>query len=167
MADSPVGNQGFITDMDIRIFLRDNPNTNKLLGDFEYTPEELRAAMTYTVDKWNDTPPFISNFRIDTFPFRWAYQVGTVAALLAMAAHKFRRDNLTYQVSGGSVDDQNKAPIYDAASAALFKEFNDWMMRTKVAINLSQAWGSDTQYFGYDKWWLWVVVPIVSIISTI
>jgi hypothetical protein len=148
-----IGNKGYITDMDIRIFLRDHPLTNKLLGDFEYTPEELRMAMTLVVDKWNDTPPFIANFRIDTFPFRWAYVAGTTANLLTMAAHKFRRDNLTYQVSGGSVDDQNKAPIYDQAAAVVAAEFNDWMKRTKVAINLSQAWGSDTQYYGYDKWW--------------
>jgi hypothetical protein len=131
--------------------MRDHPETNKLLGDFEFTPEEIRTASTFVVDKWNDTPPFINSFNVDNFPFRWAYLMGTVANLLTMAAHKFRRDNLTYQVPGGSVDDQNKAPTYDAAAAKLGAEFNEWMTRTKVHINLAQCWGSDTLYYSYDN----------------
>ena len=153
MADQPVGNRGFITEVDIRIFLRDNPSTNTLLMDFEFSPEEIRTAATLCIDKWNDTPPFVNNFTIDTFPFRWALTMGTTANLLTMAAHKFRRNNLTYQVAGGSVDDQNKAPIYDQTASLIAREFNDWMTKAKIAINLGQCWGSDTQYYGFDKWW--------------
>jgi hypothetical protein len=151
--DHMEGNRSYITDMDVRVFLGDHPATNKLLGDFEFSQEEIRAAMTYVVDKWNDTPPMINNFRIDTFPFRWAYLVGTTAGLLNIAAHKYRRNNLVYNVPGGSINDQDKAPSYDAAAAQLWKEFNEWMTRVKVEINLTQAWGSDTQYYGFDKWW--------------
>lgn len=159
------GSTGFITDLDIRIFMRDHPATNKLLMDYEFTPEEIRTAATLVVDKWNDTPPFINNFRIDSFPFRWAYIVGTTANLLTMAAHAFRRNHLPYTTTGGSIDDQNKFGQYDAAAAQLGAEFNDWMRNTKVTINLQQCWGSDTQYYGFDTWWLWIVVPVISIIS--
>ena len=147
------GSTGYVTDMDIRIFMRDHPATNKLLMDYEFTPEEIRTAQTFCVDKWNDMPPMLNSFTVETFPFRWAFLVGTTANLLTMAAHKFRRDNLTYQVPGGSIDDQNKAPIYDAAAQRLGAEFNDWMTRTKTQINLTQCWGSDTLYYGYDRWW--------------
>lgn len=146
------GNKGFISDVDIRVFLRDHPETNKLLGDYEFTPEEIRTAMTLVVDKWNDTPPLINSFKVDTFPFRWALLLGTCANLLTMAAMKYRRDNLTYNVSGGAIDDQNKAQAYDIAAAKLGEEFNQWMIRTKAHINLSQCWGSDTIMYD-QRWW--------------
>lgn len=154
MAEATKGNRGFITELDIRTFLRDYPATNKLIGDYEFSEEEIRAAKTLVVDKWNDTPPFINSFTVDTFPFRWAYIMGTSANLLTMAAMKFRRNHLAYNVPGGAVDDQNKAQDYDRAAAQLGAEFNAWMMKTKVSINLSQCWGSDTMYYGYDiRWW--------------
>ena len=159
------GARGTLTDVEIRIFLRDHPETNKLLMDFEFTPEEIRTAQTLAVDRWNDTPPFLNNFSTNDFPFRWAWLVGTTANLLTMAAHKFRRDNLTYTVPGGSIDDQNKAPIYDQAAAVLSAQYQDWMIKTKVHINISQCWGSDTLYYGYDKFWLWfAVAPVIQII---
>ena len=147
MANQMQGARGVLTDMDIRIFLRDSPLGNKLLGDFEYTPEELRTAQTLVVDRWNDTPPFINSFTVDDFPFRWAWLVGTTANLLTMAAHRFRRDNLTYTVPGGSIDDQNKAPLYDKAAMELSAQFQDWMIKTKAHINTSQCWGSDTVHY--------------------
>ena len=159
------GDKSYITDLDIRILMRDHPRTNKLTMDYEYTPEEIRTAMTLVVDKWNDTPPFINNFMVDTFPFRWAYLLGTTANLLTMAAHAFRRNNLEYQIPGGSINDQAKFKDYDAAAAELAKEFNDWMKRVKISINLSQAWGSDTQYYGFDKWWTWIIFTI-GVVST-
>lgn len=143
MADAPVGNPGFISEMDIRIFLRDtDPEANKLIGDLEFSPEEIRTAQTLAVDRWNETPPFIASYTVATFPWRYHLLMQTAANLMTIAANGYRRNHLKYNVPGGAIDDQDKAPAYEAAAARLAKGFNDWMDKTKVALNMQQGWGA-------------------------
>lgn len=103
-----VGNSGMLTEQDIRIFLRDrDPALNRLLDNFEFKPEEIRSAMTFAVDMWNDTPPLIRNYDIGNFPFRYGFLMGTVAQLLQMVTNSRRRNHAQYAIPGGNVDDQN------------------------------------------------------------
>lgn len=142
MAPKAQGNVGYLTDLDIRIFMRDNdPAANTLLDDFEFTPEEIRTAMTLAVDKWNDTPPFISDFSysIDNFPFRSGLLKGTCGNLLFIAANRFRRNSLQYTVPGGSVADQEKFAQYDDAGQRMWTEYLQWIMHAKRAINMEQG----------------------------
>lgn len=65
----PIGSNQYLTDADIRVWLRDNdPEANLLIDDFEFSPEEMRTAMTLTVDYWNDQPPYLRNYDYDKFP---------------------------------------------------------------------------------------------------
>ena len=136
----PQGNEGFLTEMDIRIWMRDtDPKLNYLLDDYEFDSEELRTAMTLTVDKWNETPPFLGatgNYTLITFPFRGMLLRGTVANLLFMAAHRFRRNSLKYNVPGGTVADQEKFQEYDGAGEKLWQEYTTWLQHAKRAINM-------------------------------
>jgi hypothetical protein len=142
MAEQPVGNEGFISEIDVRIFMRDSsPEANVLLGDYEFSPEEIRTAQTLCVDRWNDTPPQVGQYTVTNFPWRYFLLMGTVANLLTIAAHGYRRNHLTYNVPGGSINDQDKAPAYDATAARLGKDFGDWLIKQKVAQNMNQGWG--------------------------
>lgn len=137
-----VGNTGFLTELDIRIWLRDNdPEANKLLDDYEFSSEEIRTAMTLAIDYWNEMPPHIINFDINTFPFRHAFLKGTVANLLFIAANRFRRNALQYQTAGGAVFDQEKYQQYDAAGQRLWDEFRLFVDKTKRALNAEYGWG--------------------------
>lgn len=143
MADSPVGNDGFISEMDIRIFLRDtDPEANKLIGDLEFSPEEIRTAMTLAVDQWNETPPWVCTYTVTSFPWRYHLLMQTSANLLTIAAHQYRRNHLKYNVPGGAIDDQDKAPAYEAAAERLAKQFLAWMHKAKTAKNMLEGWGS-------------------------
>ena len=138
----PLGNKGYITELDIRIWLRDNdPEANNLIKDYEFSPEEIRTAMTLVVDKWNDTPPHLvnHNFTINTFPYRSAFIRGTAANLLFIAANRFRRNSLKYNVPGGVVADQEKYQEYDAAGDKLWQEFSQWLFSEKRAINMEEG----------------------------
>lgn len=142
-----IGNAGYVTEMDIRLFMRDlDPAMNYLLDDVEFSPEEIRTAMTHTVDKFNDTPPFImtpngtTGYTLNDFPFRSSLLRGTIANLLFIAAHRFRRNALKYNVPGGGVADQEKFMEYDGAGAQLWQEYNAWVAHTKRAINMEQGW---------------------------
>lgn len=140
----PIGNHTFITELDVRIWLRDNdPEANNLLKDYEFTPEEIRTAMTLTVDKWNESPPHLitHQYNVDNFPFRNSYIRGTAANLLFIAAHRFRRNSLKYSVPGGAVADQEKYQEYDAAGGRLWEEYAQWIFTEKRAINMEEGWG--------------------------
>ena len=136
----PLGNDGFVTEIDIRIWLRDEPAANLLLDDYEYTPEEIRTAMTHSVDFWNDQPPYIGCYDVKTFPWRSGLMRGTVATLLFMAANRFRRNTLQYSAAGTTIDDQNKAPAYDMAAGRMWDEYKNWVATHKRAVNAERGW---------------------------
>lgn len=142
----PIGNTGYLTELDIRVFLRDNdPEANLLLDDYEFSELELRQAVTLAVDEWNDTPPDITSKRYTeiTFPYRWALLQGATANLLTMAGMRYRRNQLNYNIPGGAIDDQNKAPQYDAAASRLGQMWKEWIARKKVELNANLGWGRD------------------------
>lgn len=143
MAYGPIGNDSFLTDVDVRIWLRDNePEANVLLDDFEFSPEEIRVAMTHTVDYWNETPPNVGTYDYNRFPYRYALLRGTAANLLFMAAHRFRRNQLGYSAGGLTIDDQNKYQQYDAAGGRLWDEYKQWVMSAKRSVNVDLGWGT-------------------------
>lgn len=139
---SPQGNDAPMTDMEVRIFLRDtDPEANILLDDLEFTPEEMRTAMNITVDRWNDMPPDICRLDYDAFPYRSILLMGVASNLLAMAAHRYRRNSIAISGGGTSVSDQDKAREYDAASARLRDEYLHAMRVKKRELNTNLGWG--------------------------
>ena len=139
----PKGSNTYLTDLDVRIWLRDNdPEANKLLDDYEFTPEEIRTAMTLTVDFWNDHPPYIRSYDYDKFPFRSQLLTGTAANLLFMAAHRFRRDALQYSAGGLTVQDQEKYQQYDTAGGNLWAQYKDWVIWNKRSINAENGFAT-------------------------
>ena len=145
MSEEPVkpeGNPGFLTDLDVMIWMRDaDPSANLLLDDYEFTPEELRTAMTLTVDYWNDQPPYIGCHQVTSFPWRSKLLCGTAANLLFIAANRFRRNALKYQAGGMAVADQEKYAEYDEAANRRWTEYKDWVVIQKRSLNAEQGWG--------------------------
>jgi len=139
---APTGNKKYLTEVEIRLILRDNdPAANLLLQDLEYTSEEIRSAMTLAVDRWNDSPPYIQNHTVDTFPWRSMLAMGTVANLLFIAANRYRRNDLQYNIGGGAVNDQARHKDYDAAGERLWSQYVQWIAHNKRALNMEQGWG--------------------------
>lgn len=139
----PIGSKTYLTDLDVRIWLRDNdPEANKLLDDYEFSPEEIRTAMTLTVDHWNDQPPYIRSYDYDKFPYRSKLLQGTAANLLFMAAHRFRRDSLQYSAGGLTIQDQEKYQQYDNAGNGLWQQYHEWVMWNKRSLNAEQGFAT-------------------------
>lgn len=138
----PIGNKGFLTDLDIRIWLRDtDPSANLLLDDFEFSAEELRTAQTLTVDYWNETPPAIFSYNYDKFPYRFALLRGTAANLLFIAANRFRRNSMNCNAGGVTLNIEDKHQQYDAAASRLWEEYKQWVRMKKRELNANAAWG--------------------------
>ena len=136
-----VGNTGVLTEQDIRVWLRDrDPGANRLLDDYEFKPEEIRAAMTLAVDIWNDTPPYLPNLDINTFPFRYGLLMGTVSQLLQMVGNSRRRNFAEYQIPGGAINDQH--PDRYLAAAELWQQrYMQWIASNKRAFNIRRGFG--------------------------
>jgi hypothetical protein len=140
---TPSGNSGYLSEMDIRIWLRDHdPAANLLIDDFEFGQEEIRTASTLAVDAWNEEPPSILGYELYDFPYRYALLRGTAANLLFIAANAYRRNKLQYSVPGGAINDQDKDKEYDAAGDRLWKAYMDWVRRKKRSINIERGWGT-------------------------
>lgn len=139
---SPKGNDAPMTDMEVRIFLRDtDPSANLLLDDLQFKPEEIRTAMNLAVDKWNDTPPDIYRMDYDHFPYRSILLLGVASNLLYMAARLYSRNSMQINAGGTSVNDQAKAAEYDQASERLRQEFNQAIRMKKRELNTGLGWG--------------------------
>lgn len=139
----PKGNETFLVENDIRFWLRDNePDLNTLLDDYEFTSEEIRQALTYAQDYWNEQPPYIGSMDYDKNPFRFRLLQGTVGNLLFMAANRYRRNHLPYSAGGLTVDDQNKAQSYESAGARIWEEYKQWVRMNKRSINASNGFAT-------------------------
>ena len=139
----PKGSDTYLTDLDVRIWLRDNdPEANLLIQDFEFTPEEIRTAMTLTVDYWNDQPPYIRHYDYDKFPWRSQLLEGTAGNLLYIAANRYRRNALQYSAGGLTIQDQEKYQQYDAAGQQHFEAYKEWVIRNKRSLNAEQGFAT-------------------------
>ena len=142
-APKPQGNPGYLTEQDIRIWLRDtDPEANLLIRDYEFGHEEIRTAQTLAVDYFNEASPNLTiyNFEYTNFPFRYHLLMGTAANLLFIAANRYRRNELQYNIGGGAVADQSKAPAYDTAGEKLWEQYKVWCADKKRELNIRQGW---------------------------
>lgn len=129
---------------DIRLSLRDNAGAdNTLLDDVEFDASEIAQAVLRPIQFWNEIPPPLRPLlTTKTYPFKEIWLLGIQAYLLEVAAHNYRRNQLSYSAGGVSVDDKNKEQAYAAASARLTQRFQDMTRAKKVEINIANFSGS-------------------------
>jgi hypothetical protein len=119
----------------------DSAPFNNLLDGVEFSDVEIANAIRRCVDMWNETPPQVSWYTSNDFPYRYWWIMGASAILLRSAAARYRRNRLAYSAGGVSVDDQSKAQEYEQIGEARMQEFKDWMKGEKVRINMGFCWG--------------------------
>jgi len=136
------GNDRYLTDLDVRIWMRDqDPSLNTLLDSVEFSSEEIRTAMTLTCDYYNEALPQLENYDYTTFPYRYNLLMGTCANLLFIAAHHYRRNFMQYNVPGAAIAPTNKAPEYDKAGQNLWEQYKLWVSQKKRALNIEEGFG--------------------------
>lgn len=142
--------QGPPTINEIRLSIRDShANDNLLLDDVEFDDAEIVQAIVRPVQYWNEQPPPVAVFRVSNFPFREMWLRAIHAMLFRTAAEHYRRNRLPYQAGGVTVDDRNKEKEYLASSKDLQMQWEEFVVRQKVAINARKAFGRiDTH-----GWW--------------
>lgn len=142
-----------LTIQEMRGFLWDSsPAENLLLRDVEFGDEQILEALCKPIRYWNETPPPIRKFNTRTFPFRHHWEKGTSSELYRMAAAHYRRNKQNINAGGMAVDDLNREREYLAEAVRLWKEYADWVLTQKIAMNVRMVTGSvGSVYRG--TWW--------------
>jgi hypothetical protein len=137
-----------VTVEDVRWFLRDYAGqipgtgvTNILLDGVEFSDDDIRRAVRFTVSRWNGILPITTDTEA-TIP-DWLLMVGTCEILLQSEAHRQNRNALTYadgNISPVGLDD--KMQQYVALAQALRAEFEEKSKLIKVSRNMESMYGS-------------------------
>ena len=125
----------------VRRFLRDNTaDDNFLLDDVEFTDDEIQDCMMACVEEWNETTPNVRNYSVASFPYRHHWMIGTKGHLFAIAAANYARNSLSYSAGGISINDKDKATLYQQMSDRYHQEWKTWMKDKKRSLNAEDGY---------------------------
>jgi hypothetical protein len=121
---------------EIRLALRDYPEANYLLDDYEFSAREIASCIRKPVDYWNESNPPVGLHNYSNFPYRFNWMNGIIAQLMLLASHAYRRNKLPYTAAGMSVDDQSKSPEYQQTYQQMWQEYTTWVRERKIMLNV-------------------------------
>ena len=138
---------------DIRLDLRDTMIENNLIGDVEYDDTEIIHAIIDPIREWNEAPPNVAMFTTQNFPFHNAWKDATVARLLRVAAHWYRRNKLQVNHGGMQDNDRDKDNPYMQASLVLQERWDLFVRNKKIEINVGLASGQLNSGYSSRSWY--------------
>ena len=115
-----------VTPADVRFFLQDRcAAENFLLDSVEYSDEDVSAAMTLAVDKYNSTLPMVDFYQVENFPYRYEMLIGAAGILLRSKGINYTRNRLDFATKDGTtIQDKAKTQEYLAIANGLVQEFD-------------------------------------------
>jgi len=134
---------------DVRMFLRDYPQLNRLIDGEETSDRMIAWAVIDALDLINNTPPFIGQYTCTTFPFRSLLVRGTVISILESVGLLQTRNQLSYNDGGISVSASDKAPMILQWLQMFRASFDDRLNRWKISMNITQAFEGDSVMSDY------------------
>ena len=122
---------------DLRLFMRDYPESNVLLADSEFSNTEMDRAIRRAIDQANVIGRSTS-YTITSFPNAYVLEHGAAAHLLKMEAMRQLRNEATFQ--DGNIQPvglDNKQGAYLQMAAAFQQEFVQMVTTLKISENMS------------------------------
>ena len=133
---------------DVRLFLRDRPEYNRLLDREEFSSEQIDQAMKLTVMAFNELSP-ATQFPVQGFPHQYLLLIGTVYHLFFGGGILRSRNRLSYQTDGVAIDDESHAEVELSMSAQLRQEFQAMAKDKKIEANVNAGYGHvPSEYIG-------------------
>lgn len=96
---------------ELRQFLRDFPELNRLIDGQETSDRMLAWCVIDALDDFNNTPPLLGHFTVSTFPYRSLLIRGSVITVLESVGLLQTRNQLQFSDGGISVGVSDKAPM--------------------------------------------------------
>ena len=130
-----------LTTDDVRTYIGDRPELNRLLDREEFSQKQIDLAMKLAVAEFNEVPP-LSQFEVEGFPYIHVLLVGTVYHLFFGGGILRSRNRLAYQTNGVNIDDEAHADIELQMANALKGEFHSMTNDIKIQLNVAQGWSN-------------------------
>lgn len=125
---------------ELRMAIRDTgPIENEILGDKQFSLEEICLAILRTIRLWNETPPKLRIETTQSFRYPHILKQGTQLFLFDSFLEWLRKNRLPYNAGGVQIDELGKLGEYTQALQMRFQEFTNLMTRTKAYENLRQG----------------------------
>ncbi len=132
-----------LTIQDVRTHLRDDPDTNFLIGEEEFSEKQIKLAIDLTFQAFNEAPPILTGFNEGNLPeiLRDVILVGVLSKIYRGKALEQERNRLAYSDGGINVNISDRAQFYLTVSQQFQADFEQRSARWKHWINLEQAYG--------------------------
>jgi hypothetical protein len=141
-------NSGPVTEQEVRLAMRDYACFNTFLQREESVPAEIAFAVRRPIDAWNETPPFVCPHTPATFPYRERWLRAAVGFLMQSQALSRLRNEMAISSDTVQMRDNANYDAYDRIGARAVAEYQEWVSAAKVAINVSQGFGSLLSPYG-------------------
>jgi hypothetical protein len=130
-----------LTQEDVRFFISDYPEVNRLLGEEEFSDEYIHKCQQFAIANYNDMAPF-TQYQIEEFPFFTVLLHGTLYYMLRGAGLKRARNKLAYNAGDATVDDEAVSDLYLSLSDNFRGLFENKARETKIAENMKKGWSN-------------------------
>ena len=140
--------QTFVTHL--RRYLRDFPELNRLIDGQETSDRMLAWCVIDALDDFNNTPPFIGNFSVGSFPYQSLLLRGSVITVLESVGLLQMRNQLQYSDGGITVSSSDKAPMIMQWLQMLKNSYEQKKVQFKMSRNIEAALNGDgimTDYY--------------------
>jgi hypothetical protein len=136
----------------LRLFLRDTPELNRLILDYESDEDLLNFAIEMAVSDWNSTSPIMGVTTIGNYPSLYLLMHGAVIQILKTQGLYQARNELNYSAGGSSFVRSNKSNYYLTWMTTFANEYAIKVRNLKIQRNISRGWGgvnSEYDQIGY------------------
>jgi len=129
---------------EIRMRIMDTDVENLLQGYVEFTTADILDSIVSAVREWNGTTPHMARHVYTCYTFPWVepWLNKIVANLYSRAALRYARNKLMVSHGGVQGDDLARDEVYKAIAAQYDKEWKEWMLVKKKALNIEQFSGA-------------------------
>ena len=124
----------------VRTKLRDFPELNRLVEGRETSDREIALAIAESVDDFNNTPPLIPNYTIETFPSMSLLMRGSIINIIESVGLLQTRNQMVYSDGEGvTVNVSDKTPMLLQWLQLFTNQYESKKLRLKKALNLKGA----------------------------
>ena len=138
----------------IRAYMKDFPEFNKLRPDSENSDEQIRLAIALTIDDYNATPPQIGSSVLSNFPSIYLLILGSILHLLQMEGLLQSRNKATYTAPGNiSFNVSDKTPEYQNWLAHLKSDYEMKKAEIKKFLNADDGYSNVPSEYSSTQFW--------------
>lgn len=125
----------------LRLYLRDFPELNRLTEGVESSNRVLAWALLDALEDFNTTPPWVSSYTIDNFPYVHLLIRGAAANVLESVGLLQTRNHLPFSDGGIQVGVSSKTPLIQGWINMFRSSYEQKKAHIKVAENIEGGWG--------------------------